>query len=99
MTKRIYIVTYDIQRDCQIQSFAYYCEAQNAKDACEIAKQTWKSKSHMFHVHAVKSRIQAIDAISIKSWKGNECRGADALNKHIMLDFYTWRVNGKSVFC
>ena len=97
--KRIYIVTFEIHRDCQIQQLVYYCEAQNAKDACEIAKATWRHKSHMFHVHAVKSRIQAIDAISIKSWQGNEYKGQNALNKHIMLDFYTWRVNGKSVFC
>ena len=96
--KHIYIVTFEIQRDCQIQSWVYHCEAQNAKDACEIAKQTWKSKSHMFHVHAVKSRIQALDAISVKGWKGNEYKGQDALNKHIMLDFYTWRINGRNLY-
>lgn len=97
--KRIYIVTYEIHRDCQIQAFVYHCEAQNAKDACEIAKQTWKGKSHMFHVHAVKSRIQDTDCISVKTWQNSVIRGADVMNKHIMLDFYTWRVNGKSVFC
>lgn len=97
--KRIYIVTYEIHRDCQIQSFVYYCEAQNAKDACEIAKQTWKSKSHQFHIHAIKSRTQDTDYISVKTWQNSIIRGADVMNKHIMLDFYTWRVNGKSVFC
>ena len=99
MKKPIYIVTFEIHRDCQIQSWQYYCEAQNAKEATEIAKRTWTHKSHMFHVHAVKSRVQDTNAISIKSWQGNVYRGADALNKYIMLDFYTWRVNGKSVFC
>lgn len=96
--KHIYIVNFEIKRDCQIQQWAYYCEAQNAKDACEIAKQTWTRKSHMFDVHAVKGRTQDANAISIKSWIGNGYRGADALNKHIMLDFRTWRINGRNLY-
>ena len=97
-TKRVYMVFFNIQRNNQIQNWVYCCEATNAKEASEIAKQTWTSKSHMFHVHAVRSRM-SIDAVSFTGWTGKQIKGRNAMGKHILLDFYTWRVNGKSVFC
>ena len=98
MTKRLYYVFFNIQRNNQVQNWVYHCEAQNAKEATEMAKRTWTSKSHMFHVHAVRSRM-SIDAVTVRCWNGHEIKGQNAIGKHIMLDFYTWRVNGKSVFC
>ena len=94
----LYIVTFETHRNCQVQNWYYYCQAKNAKEASEIAKRTWKLDGHMFHVHAVKSRIQDTDSISVKTWRNSVIRGADALNKHIMLDFRTWRINGRNIY-
>lgn len=87
----LYIVTFDTQRNCQVQAWYYYCFAQNAKEACAIARETWKQKPHMFHVHAVKSRVQDANLLRVSSWKGNVYKGQDAIGKHIMANFRTWR--------
>ena len=98
MTKRIYIVLYEIHANCQIQEWVYYCEATNAHDACEIAKATWGHKNHMFHLHAIKSMIQDINAISVKTWKGNVYKGQSVMGWHIMRNSRTWRVNGRNLY-
>lgn len=94
----IYIVTFEIHRNCQIQQWVYYCEAQNAKDACEIAKATWSLKSHMFHIHAVKSTKQDTKALCVRAWTGIEYKWLDVMGWHIMVDFKTWRINGRNVY-
>lgn len=94
----LYIVTFEIHRNCQVQNWYYYCQAKNAKEASEIAKRTWKLECHMFHVHAVKSRVQDANLLLISSWKGNVYKGQNAIGKHIMIGLRMWRINGRNLY-
>lgn len=94
----LYIVTFETHRNCQVQSWYYYCQAKNAKEACEIAKRTWTHEWHMFHVHAVKSRVQDANLLLVSTWKGNTYKGQNAIGKHIMVSFRTWRINGRNLY-
>lgn len=94
----LYIVTFEIHRNCQVQEWYYYCQAKNAKEASEIAKRTWTHEWHMFHVHAVKSRVQDANLLLVSTWKGNTYKGQDAIGKHIMISFRTWRINGRNLY-
>lgn len=94
----LYIVTFEIHRNCQVQEWYYYCQSKNAKEACEIAKRTWTHEWHMFHVHAVKSRVQDSNLLLVSTWKGNVYKGQNAIGKHIMISFRTWRINGRNLY-
>ena len=96
--KRIYIVTFDIKRQCRTQSYAYYCEASNAKEAVEIARSNWRLSSHQFHIHAVKSRIQDGNALCVRNWLGKECKGMEVIGWYIMTNSRTWRVDGHNLY-
>lgn len=87
----VYIVSFEIHKNCQIKDFVYHCIAQNAKEACKTARYFWRGDSHQFHVHAMKSRQQDPDRIHVQNWKGQIFDGLDALDKYICLDFKTWR--------
>ena len=88
---KIYIVTFEIHRDCQIRDYVYYCYAANAKEACNSCKYSWKGDGHQFHVHAVKSRIQDMNLLKARNWKSVETTGEDLMGKYIMTDIKTWR--------
>jgi hypothetical protein len=91
MTK-IYIVTFEIHKDCQIRNFVYHCNANNAKDACMQARECWNSKNgHQFHVHAVRSKIQDPSLLQVRNWRGLTQTGRDIMYYYIMLDAKTWR--------
>ena len=107
--KHIYIVTFEIHKDCQIKEYVYHCQAQNAKEACEIArhggfygktecKANKKLMGHMFHVHAVKSRVQDIEKLTVRTWKGNTFTGDQVMNAYICVDFHAWRINGRNLY-
>ncbi len=96
----IYIVTFEIHRDCQIQSWVFHCTARNAKEACATARQEWttrKHKGHQFAIHAVRSRAQGADLLNVKTWRG-EVKGADVLDRFLETDFYAWRVDGRNLY-
>lgn len=97
---KLYIVSGDKQQDCRIYDYVFYTFANNAKEACAIARETWTSqnKRHLFHVHAVKSRVQDIADCTVHNWKGCAISGLELLNRFYCLDFHTWRVNGRSVY-
>lgn len=90
-TEKIYIVTFEIHRNCQIIDYVYYCYAVNAKEACNYCKYYWKGDGHQFHVHAVKSRIQDAKLLKINNWKSQYIWGEDLIGKYWMLGSKTWR--------
>ena len=107
--KRIYIVTFETHKDCKINYYVYHCQAQNAKEACELAKHggfygiteckaNVKLWGHMFHVHAVKSRVQDIDKLTVRTWNGNTFTGDQVMNAYIKTDFKVWRINGRNLY-
>ena len=89
--KKIYIVTFELHKDCQVQNMVYHCMATTAKEASEIAKRNWTRKEHMFHVHAVRSRINDQRLLTVRTWKGREIKGEDVMNHAHMTNFHTWR--------
>ena len=90
---KIYIVTFEIHRDCMIMNFVYYCYAANAKEACASCKHNWDGDGHQFHVHAVKSRIQDVSLLTLRSfWKAKYVSGEALINEYWMTDSRTWRV-------
>lgn len=98
--KKIYIVTFERHINCQIRNIVFHCEADNAKDACQIAKEAWfkNNLSYMFHLHAVKSRTQDISLLRVKNWKLQEIAGADCMNHFYCTDFRVWRSNGRNLY-
>ena len=97
----IYIVTFEIHRNCQIKNMVFYCKAKNAKEACVIAKGLWQlcgGQGHQFHIHAVKSRIQDQEYLGVRNWKGQEVKGGGLLNRFICTNSRTWRVNGRNLY-
>lgn len=98
--KKIYIVTFEKHADCQIRNIVFHCEAENAKDACQIAKQAWSEKTaaYPFKVHAVKARTQDISFLKIRNWKCQEISGAACMNEFYCTDFRTWRSNGRNLY-
>lgn len=91
---KIYIVTFERHINCQIRDMVFHCEAQNAKEAVQIAKDKWFCDSHQFHIHATKSRIQDPSLLSVHTWNNHNVSGTDCLGYFYCTDFRTWRVNG-----
>lgn len=97
--KPIYIVTFEIHKDCQIKFYVYHCQAKNAKEAVEKAKAGWLSHiGHQFHLHAVKSRIQDTKAIYVRSVLNTLYEGESVMGKFIITDIKTWRINGRNLY-
>lgn len=97
--KPIYIVTFEIHKDCQIKNYVYYCHAQNAKEAVAKAKDGWRSHiGHQFNLHAVKSRVQDTKAISVRSVMNTLYEGESVIGKFILTDLHTWRINGRNLY-
>ena len=97
----IYIVTFDMHKDCRIYDYIYHCMAPNAKEACKIAREAWHSDSYQFHIHAVKSRIQNLNMVTVRNEYGREYHGSDAMDKFICTHSVTWRYkasNGRYVY-
>jgi len=99
---KLYGVTFEIHRDCQIRNLIFHTWANNAREACEIARQQFPEKthsgSHMFHVHAYQSKLQDPEKLHVVNWKGQSITGQDVLQNFYCVDFRTWRVNGRSVY-
>lgn len=94
----IYIVTYEIHRDCMIHSMACHVQAKNAKEACAAARMTRKGKGYMFHVHGTRSRVQDENLLCVKTWKGTEVKGPACLDAHLCTDSRAWRINGRNLY-
>ena len=97
----IYVVTFEVHKNCQIHSFVYHCEAKNAKEACAIAKQAWQDeerKEHMFHIHAVRSKRQAPGLLNVKTRASTTVQGEEVMNRFISTDLRTWRVSGRNLY-
>ena len=90
----IYFVTFHTQKNCVIWDMIFHCRAKNAKDACVIAKQEWTGrghKEHQFHLYAHKSNIQDDGLLAVRSWKNNEWRGDDVMNRFIATSYRIWK--------
>jgi hypothetical protein len=96
--KKIYIVTFERHINCTIRDIVFHCEANNAKEAVQIAKDAWTKKSYPFHIHAVKSRVQDIDHLTIHTWLSTTISGAALMNAFYCTDSRTWRVNGRNLY-
>lgn len=96
--KHIYIVIFEIQRQCKVQEYVYHCEAQNAKDAVAQAREHWVLSNHQFHIHAVKSRVQDGNLLRVLSVNGKEHKGTEVIGLYIMTDSRTWRINGRNLY-
>ena len=86
----VYIVTFDTYRNNMDYNQVYHCIAQNAKEACQIAKDAWLQqgrKSHPFHVHAVKARTQDVDLLKVRTWKNTEIAGQILIGSFCCVDF------------
>lgn len=97
----IYIVTFEVHKDCRIHDFVYYCDAKNAKDACETARKAWadsEHSAHMFHLHGVKSTVQDPNLVRVTSWRGTHRKGDEVMNTFISTDVRTWRVSGRNLY-
>ena len=101
----IYIVTFEIHKDCKIKNYVYHCESSNAKEACEKARCNWahcraniKLMGHQFHLHAVRSKLQDSALLRVVSWKNVEYKGPECMNAYICTDWRTWRVNGRNIY-
>lgn len=101
--KKIYIVTFQRQADCTTYDMVFHCEANNAKEACQIAKDEWpdyckkwygRNGLHLFHLHAVKSRTQDKDLIAIHDWLGMSVKGPELIGSFHCTDYRRWRING-----
>lgn len=93
----IYFVTFEKHVNCRIDDMIFHCEAKNAKEAVQIAKEYWQKydfKPHQFHLYAKKSRIQDPDLLQVHLWNGETRKGAALMNNFYCVDFRTWRVNG-----
>ena len=97
---KLYIVSGDKQQDCTIFDFVLFTYANNAKEACTIAKDIWhtKTKRHLFHLHATKSRIQDIEQNAIRLWNNEEVKGENLLNTFHCVNYRVWRVNGRNLY-
>lgn len=88
----IYIVTFEIHRNCQIWNYVFHCEAKNAKDACALARRNWKMDAgHQFHIHATRSRISDRNLLKVRTWKNTTVDGLNCMDRYIMIDCKTWR--------
>ena len=98
----IYIVTFEIHKDCAIHEFVYHCKAKNAKEACATAREAWASDGHtgyMFHLHGTRSRVQDASLLHVVTWKGTHRNGEEVMNTFISTDSRTWRVSGRNLYC
>ena len=98
----LYIVTFEVHKDCKIHDFVYHCDARNAKDACETAKKAWTDSdhtAHMFHLHGIKSKVQDAKLLSITTWKGTRLTGDEIMDTFVSTDLRTWRVSGRNLYC
>lgn len=97
---KLYIVTGDMQKDCMIYNQIFYTYANNAKEACQLARDTWAAKnwSHLFHIHANKSTKQDIGTCTVRNWKNETIAGKALIGKFICTDFHAWRVNGRNLY-
>ena len=70
--KKAYRVTFDTQKNRIYRNWAIDVEANNLKEAKEIAKSMWESSSHMFHVDAKRLKPEEeflYHWFKVLSWK------------------------------
>lgn len=79
-----YIVTFDTEHRSErcTRHYVYHCEAKNAKEAVQIARDNWPTVfgdnpriPHQFHCHAVRSRFADPDMCRIVTWRGAVVNG------------------------
>ena len=80
---KLYRVEFEVHSNCCIYNYEYYCYAQNAIKACEMAKHDWNKKKHQFHVVAHRINDNDFDI---------------PLEKFNCINSRTWRVNGRNLY-
>lgn len=91
----IYYVMFDTQKNRCTTDWIFHCEARNASEAKEAARQVWTergNKSHQFHLYAHKSRIQDQRCLKIhaaNTWV-NCHEGDEVMNRFIRLGDHPW---------
>ena len=92
--EKIYIVTFNTQKNRIYEDICYLCYAKNAKDAVAKVREIWTANysAHPFHLHAVKSNVQEVEKLSIRNWIGSEITGEDCMDAFYCTDFrnVTW---------
>lgn len=91
----IYYVTFDTQKNRCTKDWIFHCEAKNAAEAVQIAKQAWTDKgntSHQFHLHAGKSRCNDPEQLKVRAaetWVAVKS-GDEVMNCFIALGSHFW---------
>ena len=93
--KRIYVATFNTQKNRIYKTICFICWADNAKQAEQETRGVWKKQGHkpyQFHLHAVRSRFQEEALQKVVNWKGQVIRGRDCMNSFICVDLKeaTW---------
>lgn len=96
MSKKIYFVTFDIERRREKETYHYifHCMAANAGEAKEKAREEWIAKGnkrHQFHMYGKKSNIQDPALLKVNAWTGKEIKGDALMDNSICWSITSWR--------
>lgn len=81
---RIYIVLFDTEHanEGTIKHYVYHCFAENAKEACRMAREQWPIALRFMEkfpcpvrMHAVRSRFSRPDFCRVISWRDDVFNG------------------------
>lgn len=98
----IYFVTFDVHRNCQVREIIFHCEAKNAKEAKEIARQQWmegaSKPAYQFHLYAKKSAIQNTEYLRVIDYLDRTRTGNNVMEHFICTNCRTWRANERNLY-